>query len=141
MMVRFSSWLTAGVGKFEESRAQAVTAKTHRLRRGISNPHQPRCATAAPKKHPRHRRPDHANLNRTPAPLGLCPAVEAPQQSALAATSRTILLLDKSYLCSCLAPTCSSPLVIHLLLVRPLLSSPSFLLPLVVAFDITVSKL
>jgi hypothetical protein len=47
-------WLafTAGVGKFEESRAQAVTAKTYRLRRGISNPHQPRYATAAPKKHP-----------------------------------------------------------------------------------------
>jgi hypothetical protein len=80
---------------------------------------------------PRHRRPDDANLNRTPAPLGLCPAVEAPQQSAPLRRVEQYCWLDKSYLSSCLVPTCSSPLWSFIFCsfgLSSLLPPPSFLL-------------
>ena len=142
MMVRFSGLVTAGVGKFEESRAQAVTAKdigfvgefpTH-----TSTQKRNGCAKKAYLG-----TGDRTALTSTGPlhPSDFALRLKAPQQSAhlrrveqyCSARQVLPLLLPRPDLLISLV-------VIHLLLVRPFLSSSSFL-PLVVAFDITVSEL
>ena len=110
-MVRFSGLVTAGDGKFEESRAQAVTAKhigfvgefpTH-----TSTQKRNGCAKKAYLG-----TGDRTTLTSTGPlhPSDFALRLKAPQQSAHLRRVEQYCSARQSYLSSCLVPTCSSPL-------------------------------